>query len=88
MIEKSLVKRRCFTIPNMITTLRILLILLLPLLNNKWLLAGVATLIVFGDFDGVIARKLNQVTKIGAGLDKVADLLFVIVSIVFFLIHT
>jgi phosphatidylglycerophosphate synthase len=82
-------KERIFTIPNIITFIRILMVLILPLFrDNYYVLITLATLIIVGDLEGTLARKLNQVTKLGAALDKLADLMFVIVSLLFFFVDS
>ena len=74
-------KKDLYTIPNLICYLRILLI---PVFCWLYIRAdsprdyGIATLVVlfssFTDlFDGMIARKYNQVTELGKVLDPVAD---------------
>jgi CDP-diacylglycerol--glycerol-3-phosphate 3-phosphatidyltransferase len=74
-------KSRLFNVPNGMSLFRLAVA---PLLIVFWLvldwkvatlalgtLAGVTDL-----FDGVIARRLNQVTEIGALIDQVGDLVF------------
>jgi cardiolipin synthase len=80
------VSNRVLTVPNLISAARLLLV---PVLG--WLLlAGddLAALIVLAlasasDWlDGVLARRLHQVTRLGQLLDPVADRLFILVTIV------
>lgn len=67
-----------FTIPNMLTFLRILLI---PVflwvylgLDNQYLALGVLVFSFFTDFlDGFIARKYHMVSDFGRAMDPVAD---------------
>ncbi len=74
---------RILTIPNIITFFRILIIPMLFLFrNDKLTLIILAIIFWVSDLEGIIARKLNQVTKLGASLDKIADGLFVIVSLI------
>ncbi|MBO4872557.1 MAG: CDP-alcohol phosphatidyltransferase family protein [Lachnospiraceae bacterium] len=69
---------KIFTIPNMLTMLRILLI---PLflwvylgVKNQYLALGVLAFSFFTDFlDGFIARKYHMVSEFGRALDPVAD---------------
>ncbi len=69
------------SVPNLVSLSRMLLIPLLVVLiiENRW---GSATLLAailgFSDFiDGWIARKFNQVTKLGSLLDPLIDRIFV-----------
>lgn len=78
---KKFQKKDLFTIPNLIGYLRILLIPLFCWLyvraesraDYMWA-TGVVLFSSFTDlFDGMIARKFNQVTELGKILDPVAD---------------
>ena len=74
-------KKDLFTIPNLICYLRILLIPVFSVLYiqaekpEDYLIASAVVLFSsFTDlFDGMIARKFNQVTELGKILDPVAD---------------
>ncbi|MGI6181018.1 MAG: CDP-alcohol phosphatidyltransferase family protein [Agathobaculum sp.] len=74
-------KKDIFTIPNIIGYIRILLIPVFCWLyvtaqepKDYLLAAGVVLFSSFTDlFDGMIARKFNQVTELGKILDPVAD---------------
>ncbi len=76
-MEKDYTKK-IFTIPNMLTILRILLI---PVflwvylgLKNQYLGLGILALSFFTDFlDGFIARHWHMVSDFGKALDPVAD---------------
>lgn len=77
------------SVPNMITSLRILLIPVLvivfysPVDWRYWAAAGVFTLASITDWlDGYLARKLAQMTPFGAFLDPVADKLIIVVVII------
>lgn len=67
----------CFTIPNLLTLIRILLVPVFAVLfYNGEFLCAVFVLAVSGisDFlDGKIARRFNQVSALGKLLDPVAD---------------
>lgn len=74
-----------FTVPNLLSLLRIISI---PII--AWLMAGhnmVQALIVFAissgtdGLDGLLARKFNQVSKIGQLLDPIADRLLIFCTI-------
>lgn len=78
-----------FTLPNILTLLRIVLIPCLVVvfyLPGKW--AGPAAAILFAIagvtdwFDGYLARRLQQQSKFGAFLDPVADKLMVAVALI------
>lgn len=74
-------KKDLVTIPNLICYLRILLIpvfcyvyLTAQTTNDYYLAVGIVIFSSFTDlFDGMIARKFNQVTELGKILDPVAD---------------
>lgn len=78
-----------YTIPNLLTAMRILLI---PVIMASFLTPYAGADIVAGllfavagitdAFDGYVARKLGQVSRLGAFLDPVADKLIVAVALV------
>ncbi len=78
-----------YTIPNLLTAIRILLI---PVIMVSFLTPYAGADIVAGllfavagitdAFDGYVARKLGQVSRLGAFLDPVADKLIVAVALV------
>lgn len=67
----------CWTIPNLISLIRILLIPVFGVLFYRgYVLWSVVVLLISGltdFFDGKIARKFNQVSELGKLLDPIAD---------------
>lgn len=80
----------CWTIPNLLSFIRILLIPVFAyLFYNDQKIAAVAVLAISGlsdTFDGQIARRFNQVSALGKVLDPVADKLTQITIAVMLLI--
>ena len=66
-----------FTLPNLITIARVLLIPVIAFLlldRDYALAAGVFVAAAIGDWlDGFLARRLNQTSQLGAVLDPIAD---------------
>lgn len=78
---------RLVTIPNALSVLRLLgvpvflWLLLGP--HADWWALGVLAVAGFTDWaDGVLARKLNQMSSVGALLDPLADRLYIVASLV------
>jgi cardiolipin synthase (CMP-forming) len=74
------------TIPNLITTLRIILtpIFVIYIINDE-LITGLVILIITGlsdGIDGLVARLFNQKSKLGAYLDPLADKIILISAFV------
>ncbi len=71
-----------FTIPNIISFVRIVLVVIagyeLAYQNNNVAFALYFVAIVTDFFDGFFARKLNQISELGKILDPIADKLMVI----------
>ncbi|MBE5730852.1 MAG: CDP-alcohol phosphatidyltransferase family protein [Clostridiales bacterium] len=78
MIEKETSKNQIFTIPNLISLFRIILIPFIVLayfaFDNNYLAIGLIVLSGVSDIaDGIIARKYNMISDFGKILDPIAD---------------
>lgn len=80
------VSSRIFTIPNLLSLIRLALVpVFLVLVIEGHDRLALATLIVCSatDYlDGVLARRLNQVTRLGQLLDPAADRLFIFATVI------
>lgn len=76
-MNKSICLKKNLTIPNMLSLLRILVLVpfVISVTKNNYIAAGLILIIsgLTDLFDGYIARKLNQVTRLGEMLDPTAD---------------
>ncbi len=63
-------------LPNLLTSLRLVLAVAFPCAPESWRLAMVATAAATDAVDGVLARKLRATSALGALLDGVADKAF------------
>ena len=85
------VSTRVFTIPNVISFIRLMAIpVFLFLVWNEQDVAGFIVLVaaVLTDFvDGLVARKLGQVSKLGQFLDPFADRLFISAAVIALMIR-
>jgi cardiolipin synthase len=74
------------TVPNLITTIRILLapVFIIYLINDQFLPALIVFLLcaLTDGIDGMLARLLNQRSKLGAYLDPLADKLLLVAAFV------
>ncbi|GAA4286574.1 CDP-alcohol phosphatidyltransferase family protein [Georgenia daeguensis] len=77
---------RVWTVPNVISALRLLLVPVFGvLILNEQDVAALVVLVVAGAsdwFDGVIARRFNQTSRLGQLLDPAADRLYIFVTLV------
>lgn len=76
----SAATERFWTLPNMVTGVRIILspvLVVLALADEPLWMGGLAGFLVFTEWlDGFLARRLQIVSKSGARLDSIADALF------------
>jgi cardiolipin synthase (CMP-forming) len=81
----SFLNGEVINVPNLLSILRIALVpVFLWFLLDEFFLAAIVVLAIAGltDFlDGYLARKLNQITKLGKMLDPVADRLYIFATL-------
>ena len=81
----SFLNGEVINVPNLLSILRIALVpVFLWFLLDEFFLAAIIVLAIAGltDFlDGYLARKLNQITKLGKMLDPVADRLYIFATL-------
>ena len=79
-------KKNNLTVPNLLSLIRIILIVPFVILfrREEYLFAGIVILVsALSDmFDGAIARNFNQVTQLGKLLDPIADKLTLIAVVI------
>lgn len=77
---------RVLTVPNVISMVRLALVPVFAVLivvgEDGWALLVLAVSGVSDWLDGVLARRLNQVTRLGQMLDPFADRLFIFVTLI------
>ena len=82
----EVVSSRVLTIPNAISFARLLLVpvfaVLLATGNDGWAFVVLAASAASDWLDGVLARRLGQVSRLGQLLDPAADRLFIVVTLV------
>jgi len=80
------VRDTVLTVPNAISFLRVLLVPVFALLvighHDGWAFVVLAVSGVSDWLDGVIARRFNQMSRLGQMLDPAADRLFILVTVV------
>lgn len=83
---KYQVSSRIITVPNILSAFRILLVpvfLVLVIMGYDILALAVLIFSSLTDFlDGVLARRFNQVTRLGQLLDPAADRLFIFATVI------
>lgn len=86
---------RVLTVPNALSALRlagvpVFLVLVLVLRSDTAVIAAVGVLVVAGVtdwLDGVLARALDQTSRLGVLLDPLADRLYIVATLVAFLVR-
>ncbi len=75
-----------WTIPNVISALRIVLIVVFTVLlathHDAWAIAALAVAGISDFLDGYLARRWNQVTKLGRVLDPAADRILTVAVVI------
>ena len=86
MAEQAAPSTRVLTVPNAISLVRLLLVpvfaVLLVRRQDGWAFVVLAVSAASDWLDGVVARRWNQVSRLGQILDPAADRLFILVTIV------
>jgi len=84
--QDEVVSDRVLTVPNVISLARLLLVPVFAVLiatgRDGWAVAVLAASGASDWLDGVLARRLGQVSRIGQLLDPAADRLFILVTLV------
>jgi len=84
--SNDVVSARVLTVPNLISLARLLLVPVFALLiargEDGWAIAVLAVSGASDWLDGVLARRLGQVSRLGQMLDPAADRLFILVTLV------
>ena len=86
MTEQKTFREELMTVPNMLSILRLILVpvfLVLLLSNNSaWALITLVVASATDYLDGLLARLLNQQTRLGQLLDPAADRLYILATLV------
>ena len=86
MSEQDAVSDRVLTIPNVISLARLILVPVFAVLivsgHDGWALIVITISGASDWLDGVLARRLGQVSRLGQMLDPAADRLFILVTLV------
>jgi cardiolipin synthase len=86
MTQQKTFREELMTVPNMLSILRLLLVpvfLILLLSNNSgWALITLVVASATDYLDGLLARLLNQQTRLGQLLDPAADRLYILATLV------
>jgi cardiolipin synthase (CMP-forming) len=84
--REQVVSGRILTVPNVISMLRLALVPVFAVLivqgEDVWALAVLAVSGATDWLDGVVARRFDQVSRLGTVLDPAADRLFILVTLV------
>jgi len=85
-VNRTEVSSRIFTLPNCLSFVRLALVpvFLVLLISGDYVLALVTLVIssVTDFLDGVIARRFNQISRLGQLLDPAADRLFIFATLI------
>lgn len=85
MAEQGVVSDRVWTVPNAISVVRLLMVPVFAVLiargDDGWALVVLAVSGASDWLDGVLARRLQQVSRLGQVLDPAADRLFILVTL-------
>jgi cardiolipin synthase (CMP-forming) len=83
--EQGVVSDRVVTVPNAISVLRLAMVPVFAVLiangHDGWALVVLAVSGASDWLDGVLARRLDQVSRLGQVLDPAADRLFILVTL-------
>jgi cardiolipin synthase (CMP-forming) len=83
--DRATVSARILTIPNLLSFARLLMVpvffALLVTGRDGWALIVLIVSSLSDFFDGLIARKFNQVSRLGQLLDPIADRLFILAAL-------